>query len=199
MSGNAADGYTLTYTYTGGAAVTVTVTKKFADTPGNATLPAVALRLTGAGDQVAQDRVIASGTATSVDVSWTGLKTYAPDGTAYAYGVEEVTVPDGYTVSYGKSEETGTLLVTNTYTGGADITVKATKRYAQTPNNATLPAVTLRLTGAGTQAAADKAIASGTATSVDVSWTGLKTYAPDGSVYAYGVEEVTVPDGYKEN
>ena len=122
---------------------------------------------------------------------WLNLDKYE-NGVEITYSVEEVNVPDGYTVSYNTDKETGHLIVKNTYT--PEVTsVTVNKVWDDNNNQDGIRPGSVEVT----------LLANGEATeqltlSADNNWTTKITDLPkyaDGQLITYAVAEPAV-DGY---
>lgn len=134
-------------------------------------------------DNIKFDTVKLSNGTTSYEFK--NLDKYAPDGHEYVYTVSEEKV-EGYTTSYSEDRKS---LITNTIEQKYK-TISGTKTWID-PQGTVHPNIIITLYRNGKEYKA-VTLESGKTT---YEFTDLETYAPDGSIYNYTVEE-TVPEKY---
>ncbi len=188
--------------------VTVRATKIWANVPEDAIVPDIVVRLYRNGVKV-EDKIIHSGSSVA---EWTELAKYGPEGEVNIYTISEVSIPQGYSMVQKDFE------ITNTYDGVSaggepenlptpenpsntptdpgkkeeQVTVRATKIWANVPEDATVPDIVVRLYRNGVKVE-DKTIHSGSSVA---EWTELAKYGPEGEIYIYTISEVSIPQGY---
>ena len=191
ITGNAADGYTITNSHTP-AVTSVSVTKVWNDAENQDGIrPAsVQVQLKANGEPEGNPVTL----STTLTHTWNNLPVNE-NGEEIDYTVEEVAVPSGYTKAVTGSAENG-YTITNTHVP-AKTSVSVTKVWEDNNNEAgSRPAsVTVQLK-AGT-------VNSGAAVTLNAdnqwtyTWTDLDVYA-NGAEIAYSVDETSVPTGYEK-
>ena len=176
----------MTNQYNGGESVTVEGTKTWTEVPDGAKVPEVTIKLLQSGNEYKTTTVTKNANGEYV-YKFDNLPKYDQAGKEYKYTVEEVT-PDGY-----ESKKDGNNFE-NTYTGGAKKDVKGNKTWANVPEGAEVPEVTINLLQNGTKIDSTK-VKPNTDGTYSYEFKDLPTYDPSGKEYKYTVEEVT-PDGY---
>jgi len=215
------DGTTITNTYDG---MTVnsrddvpdsfTVTVKWVNIPENETGATVELQLNKTvGLDTKKDSPIVSVEDTETTThekehTWENLFRFAPNGSAYIYSADLVSVPDGYTAQKSYDGKTFTLtydgMTNNTMTPAIKQTheLLASKRWENLPVGENGTDVTLRLkkvegsTVTNYDTATDKVLTDNGSHYATAVWNGLPKYAPSGAEYKYIVRELNIPKGY---
>lgn len=125
--------------------------------------------------------------------SWHNLPKYE-NGQAVTYSVEELSVPAGYTVSYGRDSETGRYLITNSYTPQT-LDLRASKSWADSENQDNIRPSSVTLTVYANGVPTDRSLT----LTAEGGWQGSVTGLPkkaNGSDIVYSFVEETPPDGY---
>ena len=180
------EGYTTTYSQDHKTIITNTINQEKISVSGTKTWidpqgtehPTITINLLRNGVEI-DSRELANGTTT---YSFDNLDKYAPDGSIYNYTVEEENV-EGYTTTQNGTNFTNTI-------NQKKISVSGTKTWID-PQGTEHQTITINLLRNGVEIDS-RELANGTTT---YSFDNLDTYAPDGSIYNYTVEEENV-EGY---
>ena len=190
------EGNAITNTYNGVGEeepVEITATKKWEGLPEGANGAAVSLKLKQNDVDYGEAVQLEDTGSHEATHTWNNLPKYAPDGTAYSYTVDEVTVPNGYV----KIQEGNTI--TNTYNGVGEeepIEITATKKWEGLPEGANGATVSLQLKQNDADYGEAVQVEDSGSHEASHTWNDLPKYAPDGTAYTYTVDEATVPNGY---
>ncbi len=194
--------------------VTLKVNKNWTDVPAGGTVPTATVNIYNGRDASPVATLPFGGTAALAETKTvTGLKRYAPDGTAYAFYAAEEAVA-GYAQdtppAEGKYPFTGDeTTITNKFSGET-VSFTATKVWEGVASDAAVPDISVELkqtlgSGAGAVVrtlGAPALVQSGTAGAEEAqrskTWSDLPRYAADGREYAYDADEVSVPVGYEK-
>lgn len=126
VTGSADDGFVVTYSHEiAKINATANVIWDDADNQDGIRPTSVSLQLKNADGNVGDNVTVKADADGNWTKTWTDLPKYK-EGKAIEYTVEETGLPDGYTVTTGKDEETGAITVKNSYTPAVkDLTVSA--------------------------------------------------------------------------
>ena len=119
--------------------------------------------------------------------TFTGLDKYKKDGTLYKYGVKELTKFDGYT------SEVKDNVITNTFKD-EKTTYEVEKKWPGLDEEKTPDSVEVELTKDGNDTGIKATLTR--ENGWKYKFTGLDKYKKDGTLYKYGVKELTKFDGY---
>jgi len=149
--------------------------------------------------QVGNNAAVAVGdpAVVSNDTSWTKQWHGLPKnegGQKIAYSVQEVDVPDDYTVDYSTDEHTGRLVVTNTYTT-QKTSITVTKKWDDANNQDNIRPASVTVTLYANDKITDKATTLTANNGWRATFDDLPVYE-DGEKIKYTVKEEGVPKGY---